>query len=152
MRLTGFDATWLILIEDDAVLTDDFRERAAQALAAAPPDSIVSFYLGTGPWAGMGNAMREHLLPAIIEEGRTTGWVKSDRLFNAVAFAMPMMLAPLVRYYMSASDYPTDTAIGQWTLMMHVPVWYTFPPLVDHADGYSYVDGCEPIITRKALS
>src|SRR5690606_41991585 len=39
-------AEWHVVVEDDAVLTSGFLQQAAAALAAAPGDGAVSFYLG----------------------------------------------------------------------------------------------------------
>lgn len=150
-KLLRKDAYWLVLVEDDAVPVEGFDEKMRTALEGADQDAIVSFYLGSGPWAGMPNAEREAAIPAMHAEGEATGWIKTDMLYSAVAFAVPLSIAPLIGWCLRDTAAPTDTAIGLWTRKMQVPVWYTYPSLVDHRDDFSVVDGIEPVVERRAL-
>jgi len=144
-RLIKTGADWLVMLEDDALPVDDFLPKLATALEMEPP-GIVSAYLGTGRWSGEHMEVHEPRLRAMIDHADMTGakWITADRLWHAVAVAIPLTLAPAVLAYIENDGAHTDKAIGYWCIETRTPVHYCHPSLVDHAD-------LEPIgFARKA--
>ncbi|WP_110883941.1 glycosyltransferase family 25 protein [Mycolicibacterium sphagni] len=127
-------ADWLVVVEDDAVPCDDFREQLEHALAVAPTD-IVGLYLGrTYPVAGQMDIAHVRNDPA--------HWALSTQLRHAVGTAMR---AELVDDMLHSTDrgLPIDEAITQWAKARGHLVGYTRPSLLNHADT-------APLITARA--
>lgn len=136
-----------IVLQDDAVPVDDFRRHAAAAIEARP-DDCVSFYTGTG--------FPLHVQPLIqfcheLASMESFSWLKSDRLFWGVGVALPLEHVPALL----ARDCPLpyDERIGDFCKQERVAVSYTYPSLVDHADGPSLVvhaDDVPRLLPRRA--
>ncbi|AEK07863.1 glucosyltransferase [Mycobacterium phage Yoshi] len=121
-HLAQRDTDWTVVLEDDAVPCNNFREQLTQALTAAPTP-IVSLYLGRQrPYA------YQHRIEATITTPAC--WLLAPRLLHAVAVAIhtnhiPDMLNSL------PPRTSIDRAISTWT----DTVAYTNPSLVDHSDN-----------------
>ena len=120
---------WHIVLQDDAVPIDNFRTHAAAALAVAPP-TAVSFYVGTGrPLQGLvGKAI------AAADASRHA-WLSFHGMLWGVGVAMPTADIPAFLEYAAGSRLPYDERIGEFWRLRGVHVRYTWPSLVDHADG-----------------
>jgi hypothetical protein len=143
--LSGSGAEWAIVLQDDALPIEGFREYAEQALKLAP-ETAVSFYVGTGrPLA----AQVSHTLQLADQHGAT--WLEADELYWGVAVAMPVTELP---GYLDWSDRIThlryDSRIGNWFHRSGRPIRYTWPSLVDHADGQTLAHRAMPDFERRA--
>lgn len=131
---THDDNEWLIVLEDDAVVVDDFIAQAHAALAAAPTP-VVSFYLG------------KHHIPELEWEQRkrqaianaTTAnahWITTNYLLHAVAVAIRRdhVLSMYRHLETLPLVLPIDEAITHWMHNRGIAVSYTWPSLADHAD------------------
>ena len=123
-------ADWLILLEDDAVPVEGFRDQLEQALAVAPT-SVVSLYLG--------RKRPPHLQfmiePAIKRaDDADASWLVSRQLLHAVGLAVR---SSIVEDMLATIDeeLPIDEAINGWANKRRYRIGYSFPSLVDHADG-----------------
>lgn len=124
---------WAVVLEDDALPVDGFREQLSAALAVAPAP-IVSLYLGTDDRAFWQNGIRyaiEHASPG-------TSWLIAGALLHAVGVAIRSDLLPLH----ISEGLAVDTAIGNWAKRNSHLIAYTLPSLVDHADE-------QPIVTQR---
>ena len=127
-------AVWNVVLEDDAVPVDGFREQLAAALAVAPTP-IVSLYLGRG----------------YIEDNRTgplltradllgVNWIISQgRILHAVALAVRGDLLPSLIDNLPSGNQPIDRSLSLWARRQGHRVAYAWPCLVDHDDGKSLV-------------
>lgn len=127
---------WIVVLEDDAVPCDGFREKLAVALedAAGP---VGSLYLGTSRWAGQHHASFQHEVAAEIEvadrEGLTD--IVMPGLYHAVAVVLHVGIVREVLAAFNRSPLPTDQAVTDAVLHEQVGgVWYAHPSLVDHRD------------------
>jgi len=154
-HLSGLDTDWLIVLEDDALPCDGFREQADAALTVAPAP-IVSFYLGTNRpeyYQPLGAPHAVPLQPRIRAAlTHDTPWIVARSLFHAVAVAMPTTLARDMVDDLDLSR-PIDKAISLWAETHRHTVAYTNPSLVDHRDTPTLVrhhDGAPRTQPRRA--
>ena len=125
---------WCVVLEDDALPTPDFRAQLDAALAVAPA-SIVSLYLGSGYIDDLRMATmlnRANLVDA--------NWlVTQGRIMHAVALAVRTDLLPELVKALPPKDQAIDRSLSLWARREGHQVAYTYPSLVDHADGPSLV-------------
>lgn len=144
-NLVQHGGDWLVVLEDDAVPVDGFREQLEMALDNSPPNrhgeraGIVSLYLGTG----FPRAWQRFIKKAITEE-KDANYVVSSHLLHAVGTAIRLELVnDMLRFvaWMSQDQrqWPIDEQITHWARMRGHLVAYTRPSLVDHMDGPSLV-------------
>lgn len=129
-------ADWNLVLEDDALPVDDFREQAAAALAVAPAP-IVSFYLGRGY---IDDRRVENLL--VRADLLDNAWlVARGRVSHAVALAVHKDLLADLADGLPRGSQPIDRALSLWARRQGHQVAYSNPSLVDHADSPSLVSG-----------
>jgi len=122
------DPDWSIVLQDDAVPIPGFLEHAADALEYAE-GSLVSFYVGTGRGRPAG------VVDAIAgADAYNLAWLGCDALLWGVALALPTKLVPEMLEATAQLGLRYDTRIGAWAAKRSIPIRYTWPSLVDHAD------------------
>lgn len=121
---------WLVLLEDDAVPVEGFKDQLEQALAVAPAP-ILSFYLGR---------LRPPHLQYMIEpaikraDEADASWIVSRQLLHAVGLAIR---STIVEDMLDSLDeeLPIDEAIGVWANKHRYRIGYTHPSICNHQDG-----------------
>lgn len=133
-QLADRDTDWSIVLQDDALPIPGFRRHARAALRAAPP-TAVSFYVGTGQ-------PRVPFVLAAIEDADQihARWLEANALLWGVGVAMPTEQISRFLEWASRAQVPYDTRIGRWFERQGRLIRYTWPSLVDHADGPSILD------------
>lgn len=128
---TAGRADWCVVLQDDAIPITGFTGIADDILASAP-DSVVSFYTGTGQprAAQVGGAAAE-------AELTRASWLEADTLLWGVAVAIPTHLVAEMLASVARSGQRYDTRIGRWAQLAGLPIRYSWPSIVDHADGPS---------------
>lgn len=122
------DADWHVLLQDDAVVCADFLDGLESALERVPPDAVVSPYLGRGGatphrWARM----------AADADQRESSWVVSTKLMWGVAICLPTSaISDMIEMADRMTGIPDDMRVAGWAQKRRLPVWYTWPSLVDH--------------------
>ena len=126
----GTHADYLVVLEDDALPVDGFKDQLEQVLAASPA-SIVSLYLGR---------LRPPHLQYMIEpatrraDERDANFIVSRQLLHAVGLAMrPQIVSDMLAN--TDQELPIDEAIGKWANKHRYRIAYTWPSIVEHADG-----------------
>ncbi|MEX3742412.1 hypothetical protein [Mycolicibacterium porcinum] len=126
--------TWAVVLEDDAVPVPGFRHQVAAALATAPTP-VVSLYLGRA-WP----RYIQPRIPNAIARATTTDahWITARRLHHAVGVAIHH---DHIHDMLNRVDpgQPIDETIGTWAAHRGLPVAYSWPSLVDHADLTSLI-------------
>lgn len=126
--------SWLVVLEDDAVPCDDFRNQLEEALAVAPAQ-IVSLYLGQQrppqfQWA---------IEPAIEKaEKQGAAWLVGRQLIHAVGVAIRADLVPAMLDDLDR-EFPIDESLNLWVNKRMYRVAYPIPSLIDHADGETLI-------------
>lgn len=132
----GFElADWCLVMQDDARPVAAIHEQAPAALAAAPTP-VVSFYLGTSYPEHTIAPARVAMLKADEDHA---AWITAPRLFWGVAVAIRTELVPDMLRTVRRSRRPYDERISRWAEQAGHRISYTWPSLVDHADGESLV-------------
>lgn len=124
-------SAWSVVLEDDAVPVDGFREQLASALGVAPAP-IVSLYLGTG-------YISDSRTKALLEKADAVGahWIVTrGRVFHAVALAVRHEMLPSMLGTVSKRA-AIDVEISRWARKHGHTVAYTNGSLVDHSDAPS---------------
>lgn len=128
---------WIVALEDDALVVDDFHDQLQMALDCAP-SKIVSLYLGTGY-----PQQYQQLFSDAIAGYPEACWLLHAQLRHAVAYAIHPAVAKPVLIRMEslvAKRYAPDDAIGWWAMNNRESIAYTNPSLVDHRDGPTIID------------
>lgn len=134
-------ATHLLVIQDDAVPCERFREQVENAIAERP-DSLVALFLAGAPHRSAQAARRAHRKGERWIEMHERDWTPT------VALVWPRELVARFLTFVEANPslvrVGDDNVVGAWTTAERVPVWATVPSLVEHPD-------VEPsLIGRKA--
>lgn len=141
------EATYLVVLEDDALPIPAFTEQLDAALTASP-FPVVGLYLGTG--------YPEHLQPRIQQavaraEKQDASWITTNEHLHGVGIAIKTdLVADMLN---TRIDRPFDYHIRNWAKANNHTVGFCFPSLLDHADEPSLVnhpDGGERTEPRKA--
>lgn len=138
-------AAWHVVLQDDALPVFDIARQAPAALAAAPA-SVVSFYLGTSyPPATVQPA--KAAMARATDQG--SAWITAPRLWWGVAIAIRTDLIPGMLAAVASIGRPYDERISRWCEADGHTVAYTWPSLVDHADGPSTIPRIMPRMARR---
>lgn len=135
----------VVVLEDDAILMPGFIEKVAVWLERFP-DSLLSFYLGTGRPPQYQMQIAERL---IIADKNRADYITLPRLIHGVCYSVPQQAVERVLSSWDASkaaDYAVGDAHGGTVI-------YPCYSLVDHADGEPVerpVDGMPRTERRKA--
>ncbi|HFK5639103.1 TPA: hypothetical protein ACG0AF_002447 [Enterobacter hormaechei subsp. steigerwaltii] len=117
----------VIIIEEDALPVDGFRDKAQEWLARFP-DDMLSFYLGTGRPPQYQMQIAERL---IVADKTQADYITLPRLIHGVCYSVPSQHIERVLSRWDSSK-PADYAVGDaWGGSVVYPCY----SLVDHADG-----------------
>ena len=138
---------WAIALEDDAQPIKDFHNQLTQALTHTPTP-ITSLYLGRQrppQW-------QAHIRRATHKADQMGAtYITHTHLLHAVAVAIRTdLLGPLLTHH---TTKPIDEHITHWAMEHGHSIAYTWPSLVDHADGptlVSHRDGHRRTPGRRA--
>ncbi|EMB4295872.1 hypothetical protein U9D55_004222 [Enterobacter roggenkampii] len=117
----------VVVLEDDALPVPDFIERVGEWLNGFP-ESLVSFYLGTGRPPQYQMQIAERL---IVADKTQADYITLPRLIHGVCYSVPPQHIERVLSRWDSSK-PADYAVGD---AYGGAVVYPCYSLVDHADG-----------------
>lgn len=134
--LGNAQTSWIGVAEDDAIPVPGFREQLAAALLHAPTP-VVSLYLGrTRP-----KRWQDRISHALIAADRADAcWLTGTHILHAVAVIMRTELHEDWMDFARTNTRPIDERLTAWCLVRGHDVAYTWPSLVDHADGPTLID------------
>jgi GR25 family glycosyltransferase involved in LPS biosynthesis len=133
-QLSHSDTTWTVVLEDDALPVDGFREQLGSVLAAAPAP-IVSLYLGRSRPPQWQQRIERATYAATV---RDACFIVHSRLLHCVGVAIrTAMVGDMIDAIggNACRGLPIDEAISAWARANRYGVAYTWPSLVDHANG-----------------
>ncbi|AGS82299.1 glycosyltransferase [Mycobacterium phage Bobi] len=140
-HLTRHNTNWLVVLEDDAIPCNNFRDQLHAALTAAPTP-VVSLYLGR-------ERPREYQQRIAKATDTTAHWLTCRRLLHAVGTAIHTDLVPHMLNNLP-NGKPIDEAITTWARRAGHTIAYTWPSLIDHADTPSLTGRRGPAPGRVA--
>jgi len=133
-ELADPQSDWHVVVQDDALVSENFREGLARALDHAPFGVIVSPYLGT-------KRPSQQSVQRAIQKAEKAGssWTTMSGLNWGVAIAVPTVSIPhMLAWCDEQTTMPYDTRIGRFYRdQLGWECWYTWPSLVDHREGPS---------------
>lgn len=135
----------VVIIEDDALLCDDFVDQCHYWIKRFP-ENIISFYLGTGRPP---QYQLEIATKLIKSDKERSDFIKIKRLIHAVCYSLPKNKLNRVLECWKTNK-PADFAIGD---SLNEDVIYPVYSLVDHEDGVSvekHPDTQKRVERRKA--
>jgi hypothetical protein len=131
----GQRASHALVVQDDAVPVPRMIDHAAAAVDAYPGGPI-------GLYVGRSRPRPGQVERAVVEaEKHGASWLEADSLLWGVATILPSGDLPGMLEWCSRSALPYDQRVGSWYRRASRPVRYTWPSLVDHADGPSLIPG-----------
>jgi hypothetical protein len=144
-RLYDPSAEWHVVLQDDALVCDQFMSRLKDVLAEAPQEGPVSLYLGQG-------RPKSHQ-PMIRSRTRRAddGWVRLPWLLWGVAVALPVAhIEHMLRVAAKLPIAEYDTRISRVYEICRpgIKVLHSWPSLVDHRDDGSLLGHDD--VPRKA--
>src|SRR5690606_40753193 len=109
------------------------------------PGCPIGFYVGrTRPrQAQVQQAVR-------VADKLDASFLEADTLLWGVATAFPTYDLPMLLEWAAGSDLPYDQRVGEWYRQHGIPVFYTWPSLVDHADWPSVIPDRPRTVPRRA--
>lgn len=122
------DADYHVLIQDDAIVSENFLAGLELALNFAPDNAIVSPYLGTGR-----NVPMRWEKMAQMADVKNASWIASGRVMWGVCLVLPVGWIPqMLEWADRKGGMPDDMRVGAWAVREGIEVWYPWPSLVDH--------------------
>lgn len=129
-------ATHHLVIQDDAIPCADLvagLEAALDSLKRQTKPTPLGLYLSkASPYV-----RTQHTWPASVR------WVRKQGLASGVGLVMPVeLINAAVAWGASRRDISNyDTRVSRWLARQDIPVWHTWPSLVDHRNSPSLVPG-----------
>lgn len=124
-----------VILQDDAVPIDNFREHVIEACKQRPY-SAISLYTGTH------RPRKEEVINAVqIAENSGASWLTADTLMWGVGVVLPCDRIEFVLEEAKKSSLPYDQRLGFVFQQFDELVYYTWPSLVDHADQPTVIKG-----------
>src|SRR5690606_10616258 len=118
-------ADYHIVVQDDALLARYARSKMLTALDQCPEFGPVSFYAG--------KVWPVHVQTEFAGAVRSgASWIVASRLYWGVAVAVPTYMIPDMLDHRSNRVY--DARVGDYFAKQNLPVYYTNPSLVNHAE------------------
>lgn len=123
-------ADWHVVIEDDAIVCPDLIAGLGKALEHVPTEAAVSLYVGTTRPDG------RRVTAAVAQAERAgAAWIVMRDVNWGVGIAVPTAVIPDMLAHAERVDSRVyDHKLAEFFRYQHVPVWCTFPSLVDHRD------------------
>jgi hypothetical protein len=138
------DASHALIVQDDAVPIPDLLDHVAAAIAAHPDGPI-------GLYVGRSRPRAEQVARAVHRADEVgASWLEANTLLWGVATVLPAADLPGLLAWGRRCHLPYDQRIGCWYRQQRRPVRYTWPSLVDHADGPSLLTGRARTVPRVA--
>lgn len=130
LRRNDSKADWHVVIQDDAIISDNFYKNLVAALKNVPLRSLVSLY--TGKVRPIQGRVKLAFNNATIHN---KSWLSFQTLLWGVGIAIPTEdINPMLKY-VSGSREVYDRKIGEYYKHLNQPVYYTAVSLVDHNDS-----------------
>lgn len=117
-------ADYHVVIQDDAIVCDNFRERAVEVLKKANGLPVSFFHVSPLSYRKYKQQREE------------TGGIIQPGLSGGVALCLPVKLIPEMLVHYNADTVPHDDhRVGRFLLSKNIPFYFPFPSLIDHRVG-----------------
>lgn len=121
------DSDWHVVIQDDAIISLNFYDNVKAAIENVPQQTLISFYTGRVRPKSM-----EVTRAVSAAESKDYSWLWAYTLMWGVGIAIPTNLIRDVIKDAETKDFVYDRRIGWYFNKRRLPVYYTYPSIVDH--------------------
>jgi len=119
------NADYHVVIQDDAIVCDNFHERAREFIARFEGENAFQFFYGNRTKFSSDKEINEAL--------KNTGYVRKTKLSWGVAICLPVRhIKPLAEFGDRHPAWQDDTKIDAYIKSVHLPVIYPIPCFIDH--------------------
>lgn len=130
-------ATHHLVIQDDAIPCRDLVAGVEKALDYVAPGSPVGLYFGRrAPYPS-----RLRFLTGEMERsGDFISWIRINKIIWGVGIVIPTAVIPDAIRYCDEVNVPNyDLRLSRFFEVARIPVWFTWPSLVEHRDSPSLI-------------
>lgn len=114
---------WSLVIQDDAILCNNFIERAEKHLKQASKfGCAIQFYLGNSP-------QYEEQFRSFFKKGYL---IKVEMCWGVAIAMKTELIDKMISFGNATINWQDDIKIKQFLLKNHIPTYYPIPGLVDH--------------------
>jgi hypothetical protein len=122
------DATHHVVIQDDVILCDNFKETVTNAIKYAHPFAPIGLYYG-----GKGNTMSAHVRAAVEADKNNACWIARKGPIWGPGIVYPVATIPdLMKYFAASIIENYDRRVMNYYQSVGQLCWYSYPSLVDH--------------------
>ncbi len=125
--LDNAGSEWHVVLQDDAIICDDFYSEVVNAINNVPETSLISLYTGTV------RPFRTRVQNA-VKKATGVAWLRSYSLYWGVGIVIPTFHVEPMLEFVEGMIEPYDYRIGMFYRANILPVFYTNPSLVNHDD------------------
>lgn len=119
------NADYHVVIQDDAIVCDNFHERAREFIARFEGENAFQFFYGNKGHVATDKEMNEAL--------KHTGFIRKRNLAWGVAICLPIRhIKPLAEYGNRHPAWQDDSKIDGYIKTAKLPVIFPIPCLIDH--------------------
>lgn len=138
------NADWHLVIQDDAIISENFYQNVKRALEEVPERTCVSFYFGSGsPFP----EKTERQFKSASDKG--ISWIRTATLFWGVCIAVPADETEKIITFGAGSSRLYDNRVGLYFFNQGRAVYNLVPSIVDHSQGESLLEHGKDLV-RKA--
>jgi len=130
-RLHDPKAEWHIVVQDDAIICNDFIKKAIEVLEIAEKKGCAaSLFFG-----------KRLLLKETAKQGMKTGFIIRKMLHWGLAICLPVrLIEEMIAFGDKMNIQQDDARISYFLQSKKIPIYYPMPSLVDHRIGKSLVN------------
>lgn len=129
------DADWHLVLQDDAIICENFKERLQDVIIKAKEKKCVaSLFFG-----------KRTLLMDVGKEGMKHGFVIKGMLHWGLAICLPVeLIEPMIRFGDKMNIPQDDARISNFLMKRKIGIYYPLPSIVDHRITKSLVGDLGP--------
>lgn len=146
-RLYDPSADFHVVIQDDAIVCNNFRERAIKFITERESERIAY----RRPVCGYNFFIRQEYPPEKMREFEKQGYYMEGRNRGGVAICLPVnQIEDMLKFFDTIDNRHDDERISQWIIARHFQMCFPIPSLVDHNDHNPSIAGNRPAVIRQA--
>ena len=147
MLMRPEDSTHHVVIQDDAILCNNFKEKVEKYVLKYP-DCAISLYMGTRDR----ESFKKNVVPLITDaKENNRDIVDYNWLSWGVGLVLPSnIIQDIIIFWNNKERWlrHDDSRIGTYLVKHNIKLIYTYPSLVDHRESMSIIENKQT--TRKA--
>ena len=146
-RLHDPAADFHVVIQDDAIVCSNFKERAIKFITARESERIAY----GNPVQGYNFFIRQEYPNEKMREFEKTGYYFEGRNRGGVAICLPVnQIENMLEFFDTIDNRHDDERISQWIAKNKFRMCFPIPSLIDHNDHNPSVAGNKPNVVRQA--